>query len=292
MSSDPVGERFEYYAVGAPRPRSRPVLTVVSSPGAAGVVAAVCVAAALVAASMLHLGFLLAGAFVAMIVLAAGAWLREGLENEQASDKRLLVESGYLVTHSEVALCDKKDRKPVEKARSAVAVITSSEAATGGWLGDIDFTADLFWIASSAVEASAMQELITKLKPSRRASDKQAVSAGKVWLDARRKKLDERVKLLEDAAKHARAVDERLRRQQEASARLALRDEESARMAGLRTRLVGNERPNLVEPSNEAVEAIRARAEAFYDVDAINRRVAGDDVVDTGGVLGWLRRRL
>ncbi|WP_207842999.1 hypothetical protein [Williamsia soli] len=287
-----MSDLYEYYAVGAPRPRSRPVLTAVSSPGAVGAVAAVCVTAALVAASMLHLGFLLAGAFLAVIVLAAGAWLREGVENEQASGKRLLVESGYLVTSAEVSECDKKDRKPVEKARSAVAVITSSEAATGGWLGDVDFTADLFWIASSAVDASAMQELINKLKASKRASDKHAVSAGKAWLDVRRKKIDERVKLLEDAAKHARAVDERLKRQQETAERLTLRDEESARIAGLRTRLMGSEQPNLVEPGTEAVEAIRARAEAFYDVDAINRRVAGDDVVDTGGVLGWLRRRL
>lgn len=288
-----MSDLYEYYAVGAPRPRRRPVLSVVSSGVVVNSCAVICVASALVLASMVHAGFLLVGALVTMQILAAGAWLREGLEAEYASNRKALVDAGYLVTHEEVAQCDRKDRKFAEKARAAVSVITSSKAAADGWLGDIDFTPDLFWIASSAVEASAMQELINMLKSSRRASDKQAVSDGKVWLDARRRKIDERVALLEDAAKHARSVNDRLARQQETAARLALRDAEAARMTALRARLVGvKERRPLADPGLDTVEAIRARAEAFYDVDDINRGVAGESDDSGGGVGGWLRRLL
>ncbi|WP_020108637.1 hypothetical protein [Nocardia sp. 348MFTsu5.1] len=286
-----MSDPYEYYAVGAPRPRSRPVLTLVSSRTVTMNVAAVCVAIALVAASVVHIGFLLAGAFVAMVVLASGAWVREGLENERDSDKAALVAAGYLVTNREVAQCHKKDRGYVEKARSATALIAASNAATDGWLGDIDFAPDLFWIATTAVQASAMNALINKLKPSRRPSDKQAAADGKQWLDAQRSKLDERVKLLEEAAKHARSVDDRLARQKQVTARLALRSAEAERVAALRVRLIGTQhRASVPDPGPDAAEAIRARAEAFYDVDDINRRVADEPVDNGGGVIGWFRR--
>lgn len=173
-----MSDPYEYYAVGAPRPRRRPVLSVVSSGVVVNGFAVICVASALVLASMIHASFLLVGALVTMMILAAGAWLREGLEAENVSKRKALVDAGYLVTQ-EVAQCDKKDRNFVEKARAAVSVITSSKAAADGWLGDVDFTPDLFWIASSAVGASVMEELINILKPSRRPSDKHAVADGK-----------------------------------------------------------------------------------------------------------------
>ena len=282
---------YDYYAADAPHLRRRPVLSVVSSRWFGKSAAAVCVLGALVAASIVHIGLLLGGAIMAVALLAGGARLRQRIQDERPSHRKALVASGQLVTQDEVADCDKKDRKFVEKARSAVAVITSSNAAADGWLGDVDFGPDLFWIASSAVQASAMQELINKLKPSRRPSDKQAVAEGKHWLDARRKQLDERVKLLEDAAKHARSVDVSLVRQQETAARLALRDAETVRMAALRARLVGTqERGPRLDPGSDAGEAIQARAEAFHDVEAITRRVTDEPISTGGGFGGWLRR--
>lgn len=99
------------------------------------------------------------------------------------------------------------------------------------------------------------------------------------------------MKLLEDAAKHARSVDARLARQHETAARLALRDAETARMAALRIRLVGSQefRP-LADPGPDAVESIRARAQAFHEVDAINRRALDEPTDEAGGVVGWFRR--
>ncbi|PXW31306.1 UNVERIFIED_CONTAM: hypothetical protein DES50_10572 [Williamsia faeni] len=286
-----MSDLFEYYAPGAPRPRRRPVLTLVSSRTVTMNAAAICVAIALVAAVVVHLGFLLAGVFAAIIVLVSGPWLRDGLESERSKDKAALVAAGYLVTNREVVQCHKRDRKYVEKAREAVATISSSDAARGGWLGDNDFSADLFWIASSAVQASAMEELVDKLKPSKRPSDKAAAADGRQWLDEQRTKLDDRIRLLEDAAKHARSVDIRLIRQQETAHRLALRDAEAVRLAAIRARLNGTQqRPPLADPGPDSVEAIRAHAEAFYDIDDINRRVAGEPADTGGGVGGWLRR--
>lgn len=153
----------------------------------------------------------------------------------------------------------------VESALSAVKQVAASEAARAGWLGDVDFSADIKGIAGNFEKAHALRGVITKLS----ALDKPSADDRKILAEARTTTANlelaaiERVELIGKCAKEAQLIDKSLRTERE-DARVA---EQRAELHGkLSAMLYGIEATPDSTPTDSAVDAVMARVQAYREI--------------------------
>ncbi|MDZ7883203.1 MAG: hypothetical protein U5N53_09940 [Mycobacterium sp.] len=153
----------------------------------------------------------------------------------------------------------------VEAALHSVKQVAASEAARAGWLGDVDFTADIAWINRSFAKAHALRGVTGKLsalnKPS--ADDRSILAEAEGTIAELEGAAKERVELIGRCAVEARHIDESLRTERE-DAKVA---EQRAELHGtLSAMLYGIEAAPDTTPTNSAVDGVMARVQAYREI--------------------------
>lgn len=159
----------------------------------------------------------------------------------------------------------KQNAALVESALSSVKQVGASEAARAGWLGDIDFSADVKAITGNFEKAHALRGVIGKLsaldKPS--AEDRKILAEAKTTAANLEAVAIERVELIGKCAKEAQLIDKSLRTERE-DARVA--EQRAELHAKLSAMLYGIEASPETTQQDSAVDAVMARVQAYREI--------------------------
>ncbi len=166
----------------------------------------------------------------------------------------------------------------VESALSAVKQVTASEAASAGWLGDVDFSADIKGITDNFEKAHALRGVIGKLsaldKPS--AEDRKIVAEAKTTTADLERAATQRVELIGKCAKEAQLIDKSLRTERE-DARVA--EQRAELHAKLSAMIYGIEATPETTQQDSAVDAVMARVQAYREIKNQIQHARDDGVV-------------
>jgi len=164
----------------------------------------------------------------------------------------------------------------MESALSAVKQVAGTEAARAGWLGDVDFSADIAGIADGFAKAHALSAVTGKLsalnKPS--ADDRRILAEARTTIANLERTAIERVELIAGCAIEAQLIDKSLRTERD-DARVA---EQRAELHGkLSAMLYGIEAAPDATPTDSAADAVMARVQAYREIkqQIVQARAAG-----------------
>ncbi|NLE79882.1 MAG: hypothetical protein GX610_09920 [Rhodococcus sp.] len=163
----------------------------------------------------------------------------------------------------------------VETALASVVRIAQSRAARDGWLGDIDFAADITGIEAGFVRAQELRTVADELRAlpeptddDRRLLDDAVAAAGQLELIGR-----SRVDLINQCAREALLVDESLRLEEER----ARTEEQRERLHGkLNSMLYGAAAASAETAEGGVADQILARVAGYREIKEQVAR-AGDD---------------
>ncbi|WKG04654.1 hypothetical protein [Mycolicibacterium sp. HK-90] len=248
-----------------------------SSPGAGGLIFFVFVLIALVPKPVwIALGIIAAVSVVtwALCKIAAAVEKRHTEAQERArieqaalaaDAKRQREERIRQEKQRRIDTLGKQNAALVESALSAVKQVAASEAARAGWLGDVDFSADITGITDNFEKAHALRGVIGKLsaldKPS--AEDRKILAETKTTAAHLEVAAIERVELIGKCAKEAQLIDKSLRTERE-DARVA--EQRAELHAKLSAMLYGIEATPETNQQDSAVDAVMARVQAYREI--------------------------
>jgi electron transfer flavoprotein alpha subunit len=222
------------------------------------------------------LGVIVVGGLVIWAVVAAikgyqeaEAERRERERAEQAAAveaaKRERAERARREKQHRLATLGKDNAALVETALAAVLQVTKSEAARAGWLGDVDFTADIQGITTGFEKAHALRDVIGRLaaldRPS--ADDRKLLAEARTTAANLERAASERVELIGRCAEEARRVDVSLRMDRE-DARVA--GERAELHATLSAMLYGIEATPDPAATDSTADAVIARVQAYREI--------------------------
>ncbi|MGU3499447.1 hypothetical protein [Mycobacterium sp. C31M] len=222
------------------------------------------------------LGVAAAIALVTWLVYAIVKGVQEGrVESEKQARAQRAAQAAAAKREAEAQARKEKQRRIdtlgknnaslVEDALKAVTQVAGSEAARAGWLGDIDFSADIGWITRTFAKTHSLQGVTGKLsalsKPS--ADDRRILAEAKATIAQLEDAAKQRVALISRCAVEARHIDASLRTERE-DARIA---EQRAELHGkLSAMLYGIEAAPDTTPTDSAADAVMARVQAYRDI--------------------------
>lgn len=206
----------------------------------------------------------LAAAVVGLIVWAFAANEKRRAEQAAAAE-RAREEKAREEKQQRVAALGRKNARLVESALAAVKQLGETEAAHAGWLGDVDFTADIREITDNFQKAHDLLDVVNKLS----ALDRPSADDRKILAEARTTAANleraacERVELVERCAKEARLIDESLRNERE---ELRTAEQRAALHGRLSAMLYGIEATPDAAPKDSAADAVMARVQAYREI--------------------------
>lgn len=218
-------------------------------------------------------GVVLIGWFVAWIVSSekerrAAVEEQERIERAEkaAAAKRQREERLRKEKQRRIDTLGKDNAALVESALSAVRQIANSEAAHAGWLGDVDFTADIKGVTATFEKAFALRRVTSRLaaldKPS--ADDRTILAEARTTIAKLEDAARERVELIRKCAKEAQLIDESLRTERE-DARVA--EQRAELYAKLSAMLYGiAAAPDTTTPADSTADAVMARVQAYREI--------------------------
>lgn len=174
-------------------------------------------------------------------------------QNARSKKQRLIAELGA------------QNAAIVESVEAAVKRVVGSDAARAGWLGDVDFTADIAGITDSFRKAHELRNVTQQLAQ----LDKPSADDLKLLADARRTADDlvaaatTRSELIQKCASEAKLVDESLRKEQEDARTAQQRAELHAKLSSM---LYGIEATPSASPANSAADSVMARVQAYREI--------------------------
>ncbi|MGB3355872.1 MAG: hypothetical protein WBB00_24335 [Mycobacterium sp.] len=184
---------------------------------------------------------------------------------QAAADKRAREERARKEKQQRIATLGKENAALVESAQAAVKRVLASEAARDGWLGDVDFTADIQSITENFRKAHALRKVASKLS----ALDKPSADDRKLLAEAMTTTANlecagiERVELIGKCATEARLIDKSLDDERK-DARTA---EQRAELHGqLSAMLYGIEATPDTTPTDSAADGVMARVMAYREI--------------------------
>lgn len=197
---------------------------------------------------------------------------RQREEAEAARAKQEREEAARAAKQRLITKLGEKNAGLVESTRAAVTRVVASEAARAGWLGDVDFTADIQAITDKFQKAHALRRVARDLsaldKPS--ADDRSILAEANTTVANLEFAAIERVELVQKCASEARMIDESLRTER-ADAKTA---EQRAQLhAKLSAMLYGIEATTEFPPSDSAADAVMARVQAYQEIKREIQRV-------------------
>ncbi|BBX88394.1 hypothetical protein H5U98_25540 [Mycolicibacterium boenickei] len=248
-----------------------------SSSGAGGAVFFVFVLIALVPAPVwIALGVITVvvlvswGAYKAVVVLEQRSYEAQERNRKQqvkqvADAKRQREERIRKEKQRRVDTLGKQNAALVESALDAVKQVAASEAARAGWLGDVDFSADLKGITENFAKAHELRGAIGKLSALDRPSDddRKILAEAKTTAANLETAAIERVELIGKCAKEAQLIDQSLRTERE-DARVA--EQRAELHAKLSAMLYGIEATPEATQQDSTVDAVMARVQAYREI--------------------------
>ncbi|MDA4109725.1 hypothetical protein [Mycolicibacterium holsaticum] len=191
---------------------------------------------------------------------------------QAAAAKREREEKARREKQRRIETLGSKNAALVESALGAVKRVVTSEAARTGWLGDVDFTADIHAITDKLQKAHALGKVANKLsglnKPS--VDDRKILAEAKTTIANLEIAAIDRVELIEKCASEARRVDESLRNEREDARTAEQRAELHAKLSAM---LYGIEATPDTTPRNSAADAVMARVLAYREIKTQIQRV-------------------
>ena len=184
-------------------------------------------------------------------------------QNARQKNQRLVAELGA------------KNAAVVESTEAAVQRVIGSDAARAGWLGDVDFTADIAGITDSFRKAHELRNVAQQLAT----LDKPSADDLKILADARRTADDlvatatTRSELIQKCAREAKLVDESLRKEREDAKTAEQRAELHAKLSSM---LYGIEATPSAPPANSAADSVMARVQAYREIKNQVQLARGD----------------
>lgn len=199
----------------------------------------------------------------------------EEQEAQEAAAKQRREEKARKQKRQRIEALGPKNASRVDSAQAAVNKVAASEAARSGWLGDVDFTADVRAITDSFRKARGLRKVADELsaldKPS--ADDRRILAEAKTTAIKLERTAIERVELIEKCASEARRIDESLRREREDARTAEQRAELHAKLSAM---LYGIEAAPPTSSTDSAADAVMARVWAFRDIKNQIQRVSDD----------------
>lgn len=171
-----------------------------------------------------------------------------------------------------ITLIGEKSALLVDSARASVEQVQDSEAAQAGWLGDVDFTADVNGIIENFRKAHDLRavadELSALANPS--ADDRRILGEAKGTAERLEHAGIECVRLISKCAGEAKRVDESLRKEREEARTAEQRAQLHAKLSGM---LYGIEATPAASPEDSTADAVMARVAAYREIKSRIQRV-------------------
>lgn len=182
-----------------------------------------------------------------------------------AATKRQREEAARKAEQDLIAAVGEKNARLVSSARASAKKVRASEAATAGWLGDVDFAADIRGLTENFRTAHGLRKVAAELSaldnPS--ADDQRILAEAEATAEGLEKSAIERVRLIGRCATEATLVDESLRRERE-DARTA---EQRAKLhATLSAMLYGAEAAPAAAVADSTADAVMSRVQAYREI--------------------------
>ena len=184
---------------------------------------------------------------------------------EAARVKRQREEHARKVKQERIDALGATNAARVDSAQAAVTRVIASEAARAGWLGDVDFTADITGITENFRKVHALRKVADELSAldNRCADDQRILTEAKTTAANLEGAANERVDLIEKCATEAKLVDESLHAER-VDARTA--EQRAALHAKLSSMLYGIEAAPDTTPADSAADAVMARVQAYREI--------------------------
>ena len=159
----------------------------------------------------------------------------------------------------------KSNASLVEEALAAVGQVAASEAARAGWLGEVDFSADIAWITDSFGKAHSLRGVTRTLSALSKPSDddRRILAEAKTTIAELEDAAKQRVELISRCTVEARHIDASLRAEREDAKVAEQRAELHAKLSAM---LYGIEATPDTAPTNSAVDAVMARVQAYREI--------------------------
>lgn len=153
----------------------------------------------------------------------------------------------------------------VESALASVHRVTESDAAREGWLGDVDFAADLGGVVDGFRRAHELRAVTDKLSALRKPSpdDRRLLAEARTTVANLERAAIERVELIGKCAKEADLIDTSLRAEREDARVAGQRAELHAELSAM---LYGIDATPDVTPTTSAADAVLARVQAYREL--------------------------
>lgn len=186
-------------------------------------------------------------------------------EAQQAADKRRREERARQMRQQRIDSLGAKNVARVDAARDAVKRVVASEASRAGWLGEVDFAADIQGITDSFGKAHALRKVAAQLstldKPS--SDDRRILAEAKSTAADLERAANGRVDLIGRCAHEAQLIDKSLCSER-ADARTA--EQRAELHAKLSAMLYGVEVAPDAAPADSAADAVMARVQAYREI--------------------------
>jgi len=212
---------------------------------------------------------------------SAEAEAREHAERaaNAAADKREREQRVRREQQERIDTLGKQNAALVESALGSIRQVSLSEAARSGWLGDVDFSADIKAITENFAKAHALRGVTDKLsaldKPS--ADDRRILAEARTTTANLERIAFDRVTLISSCAIEARLIDASLRAERQDAKVAEQRAELHAKLSAM---LYGIEAAPTAEPIDSAVDAVLARVQAYREIKSqIERARSGDGLI-------------
>lgn len=169
----------------------------------------------------------------------------------------------------------KKNFLLVQSAQTSVQNVAASEAARAGWLGDVDFTADITGIIATFGQAYALRKVAGELSglDSPSADDRKIFGEANATAEDLERAALERVTLIGKCATEATLIDESLQQERED----ARTGEQRAQLhAKLSSMLYGIEAAPATTSADSTADAVMARVQAYREIKNQIQHVRAD----------------
>lgn len=205
------------------------------------------------------------GGVVWLIVSGIEEGVREVREANEAKARQEIEEQVRRERQQRRETLGTNNAEALESALAAVRKVKESEAASSGWLGDVDFGEDIASINENFQRAYALRKTADRLSrlDSPTDDDRRLLTEATTAIAGLESAANKRVELIKQCAASARSIDESLRKERAAAKTEAQRAELQAELSAM---LYGAEAIPARTPTDSAVDSVMARVGAYMEI--------------------------
>lgn len=202
---------------------------------------------------------------LAKIDAAAAERKRADLAAEAAAAEKRRIEAVHRAKQLLIETLGESNAALVQSAKASVQRVQRSEAARAGWLGDVDFSADIAGITEKFQKAFALRKVADELSALDNPSveDRNILNEAQASVSHLEQVAIERVKLIGKCAAEAELVDESLRTERKDARTAEQRAELHAKLSAM---LYGVEAAPADPVLSTTADAVMARVQAYREI--------------------------